>query len=116
MSNNLQMLVPVFDGSNYCHWVELMKAYLQLLSSWIIIKCPMGLMPPTLAPDGLNWADIIEWSQQEAKAQGSIHLCLNIEVSCTVKNKTMAKDLWDIRKNLICLFVLGLSQFFLIHT
>ena len=48
-----------------------MKAYLQSMGSWIIIERPTGLEPPTLATDGSNRADVIEWSQQEAKAQGA---------------------------------------------
>ena len=95
MSNSLQTLVPVLDGSNYRRWAELMKAYLQSMGSWIIIERPTGIEPPTPATDGSNRVDVIEWSQQEAKAQGSIRLHLNVEVSRTVKNKTMAKDLWD---------------------
>ena len=72
MSNSLQTLVPILDGSNYRRWAELMKAYLQLMGSWIIIEHPLGLEPPTPATDGSNRGDVIEWSQQEANAQGSI--------------------------------------------
>ena len=95
MSNSLQTLVPVLDGSNYRRWAELMKAYLQSMGSWIIIERPTGLEPPVPATDGSNRGDVIEWSQQEAKAQGSIRLCLNVEISRSVKNKTSAKDLWE---------------------
>ena len=95
MSNSLQTLVPVLDGSNYRRWAELMKAYLQSMGSWIIIERPTGLAPPVPATDGSNRADVIEWSQQEAKAQGSIRLRLNVEISRSVKNKTSAKDLWE---------------------
>ena len=84
MSNSLQTLVPVLDGSNYRRWAELMKAYLQSMGLWIIIECPTGLAPPTPATDGSNRADVIEWSQQEAKAQGSICLRLNVKISHTV--------------------------------
>ena len=95
MSNSLQTLVPVLDGSNYRRWAELMKAYLQSMGSWIIIERPTGIEPPTPATDGSNRVDVIEWSQQEAKAQGSIRLRLNVEISRSVKNKTSAKDLWE---------------------
>ena len=95
MSNSLQTLVPILDGSNYRRWAELMKVYLQSMGSWIIIDRPAGLEPPVPATDGLNRGDVIEWSQQEAKAQGSIRLRLNVEISRSVKNKTSAKDLWE---------------------
>ena len=38
MSNALQTLVPVLDGSNYRRWAELMQAYLQQQEVWIIVN------------------------------------------------------------------------------
>ena len=95
-SNSLTTLVPVLDGTNYRRWAELMKAYLQQQGSWIMIDL-LGdtITAPTPAEDGSNRAEMIEWGQQEAKAQGSIRLRLNVEVSRHVKDKVTAKELWD---------------------
>ena len=95
-SNSLTTLVPVLDGTNYRRWAELMKAYLQQQGSWIMVDL-LGdsITAPTLAEDGSNRAEMIEWAQQEAKAQGSIRLRLNVEVSRHVKDKATAKELWD---------------------
>ena len=76
-----------------------MKAYLQQQGSWIMIDMFGGTPAPTLNAEGTNRADVIEWAQQEAKAQGCIRLHLNVEVSCIVKDKTMAKALWDALKD-----------------
>ena len=95
-SNSLTTLVPVLDGTNYRRWAELMKAYLQQQGSWIMIDL-LGdtITAPTPAEDGSNRTEMIEWGQQEAKAQGSIRLRLNVEVSSHVKDKATAKELWD---------------------
>ena len=72
-----------------------MRAYLASQGSWIIIEHPISITLPTLALDGSNHGNIMKCSQQEAKAQGSIRLHLNVEFSCTMNNKVMAKDPWE---------------------
>ena len=54
MSNNLQNIVPVLDGSNYHRWAELMKVYLQQQGVWLIIDLPEGITEPSLAANGSN--------------------------------------------------------------
>ena len=98
-SNSLTTLVPVLDGTNYRRWAELMKAYLQQQGSWIMVDLLGDMITaPTLAADSSNRTEMIEWAQQEAKAQGSIKLRLSVEVSCTVKDKTTAQSIWDALK------------------
>ena len=63
MSNALQTLVPVLDGSNYRRWAELMQAYLQQQEVWIIVDPPAGITEPTLNQTGSNHADVIVWHQ-----------------------------------------------------
>lgn len=81
MSNSLQNLVPILDGSNYRHCAELMKAYLQQQGVWIIVDLPAGIEEPSLAEDGKNRANVIEWHQMQVKAMGSIRLHLSVEVA-----------------------------------
>ena len=94
MSNNLTQLVPVLDGTNYCHWAELMKAYLQQQGVWIIVELPAGITEPSPAANGSNQAEVMEWHQYQSKAMGAIRLRLNVEVARQVADKTTAKDLW----------------------
>ena len=98
-TNNLMNLVPVLDGTNCRRWAELMKVYLQQQGSWIMIDLFGGVNPPTINTKGTNHGEVIEWAQQEAKAQGCIRLHLNVKVSRIVKDKTMAKSLWDALKD-----------------
>ncbi|KAL7284806.1 hypothetical protein ACG7TL_002116 [Trametes sanguinea] len=95
MSNALQQLVPVLDGSNYTRWAELMKAYLQQQEVWYIVELPDGITAPTLAEDGSNRNEVIAWTTTQSKAMGSIRLRLNDEVAKLVKDATTAKELWD---------------------
>ena len=97
-SNNLTNLVLVLDGTNYRQWAELMKAYLQQQGTWIMISTIAGIDPLTLNAEGMNCNDMFKWEQMEAKAQGSIRLHLNVEVSRTIQDKTMAIVLWDVLK------------------
>ncbi|KAI0351064.1 hypothetical protein OH77DRAFT_1430296 [Trametes cingulata] len=76
MSNQLPEVVPIFDGSSYPRWADLMQAYLQ----------------------HSNHSEVMTWAQAESKAQGSICLHLNAEVTKTIKSKTMAKALWEALK------------------
>ena len=98
-TNSLMNLVPVLDGTNYHCWVELMKAYLQQQGSWIMINLFGDTPAPMLSEEGTNRNKVIEWAQQEAKAQGSIRLRLNAEVSHIVKDKMTTKSLWDALKD-----------------
>ena len=100
MSNALQTLVPVLDGSNYRCWAELMQAYLQQQEVWIIVDPPAGVAAPTLAQDGSNRNEVLGWAQMEAKAMGSIRLRLNAEVTRLVSDATTAKGLWEALKEL----------------
>ncbi|KAJ2982830.1 hypothetical protein NUW54_g10701 [Trametes sanguinea] len=100
MSNSLQNLVPILDGSNYHRWADLMKAYLQQQQVWFVVELPDGITAPTLAEDGSNQNDVIAWTQMQSKALGSIHLRLNDEVAKVVKDKTTAKEVWDELKEL----------------
>ena len=95
MSNSLQNFVPVLDGSNYRCWAELMKAYLQQQGVWLIIDLPAGIEEPSLAEDGKNRSEVMEWHQMQAKAMGSIRLRLSVEVARIVRDKATAKALWD---------------------
>lgn len=95
MSNALQTLVPVLDGSNYRRWAELMKAYLQQQEVWIVVEIPTGITAPTLAADGSNRGEVLQWNQMQNKAMGCIRLRLNVEVSHLVKDEDTAKGLWD---------------------
>ncbi|KAI0352259.1 hypothetical protein OH77DRAFT_1387471, partial [Trametes cingulata] len=99
MSNQLTEVVPIFDGSGYLRWADLMQAYLQQQQVWIVVDPPMGLTAPTLAADRSNHGDVMAWAQAESKAQGSIRLRLNAEVTEIVKSKTTAKDLWQALKD-----------------
>ncbi|CDO77987.1 hypothetical protein BN946_scf184472.g1, partial [Trametes cinnabarina] len=100
MSNSLQNLVPILDGSNYQRWAELMKAYLQQQEVWFVVDLPAGITAPTLAEDGSNRNDVIAWNQMQSKAMGSIRLRLNDEVAKLVKDKTTAKEVWEELKSL----------------
>ncbi|KAL7283853.1 hypothetical protein ACG7TL_003293 [Trametes sanguinea] len=100
MSNSLQQLVPVLDGSNYARWAELMKAYLQQQEVWYIVELPAGITAPTLQEDGSNRNEVIGWTMTQSKAMGSIRLRLNDEVAKLVKDATTAKKLWDDLKDL----------------
>ncbi|KAL7279774.1 hypothetical protein ACG7TL_006181 [Trametes sanguinea] len=95
MSNALQQLVPVLDGSNYTRWADLMKAYLQQQEVWYVVELPDGITAPTLAEDGSNRNEVIAWTTTQSKAMGSIRLRLNDEVAKLVKDATTAKELWD---------------------
>ncbi|KAJ3010270.1 hypothetical protein NUW54_g2534 [Trametes sanguinea] len=75
MSNPLQNLVPILDGSNYHRWADLMKAYLQQQQVWFVVELPDGITAPTLAEDGSNQNDV-------------------------VKDKTTAKEVWNELKEL----------------
>ena len=75
-----------------------MKAYLQQQGAWIMISAIAGIPPPMLNAEGTNCNDMFEWEQMEAKTQGSIKLHLNVEVSHTIQDKTTAKSLWDVLK------------------
>ncbi|KAL7278571.1 hypothetical protein ACG7TL_007570 [Trametes sanguinea] len=100
MSNSLQQLVPVLDGSNYARWAELMKAYLQQQEVWYVVELPAGITAPTLQEDGSNRNEVIGWTMTQSKAMGSIRLRLNDEVAKLVKDATTAKKLWDDLKDL----------------
>ncbi|KAL7284517.1 hypothetical protein ACG7TL_001808 [Trametes sanguinea] len=100
MSNSLQQLVPVLDGSNYARWAELMKAYLQQQEVWYVVELPAGITAPTLQEDGSNRNEVIGWMMTQSKAMGSIRLRLNDEVAKLVKDATTAKKLWDDLKDL----------------
>ncbi|KAJ3002849.1 hypothetical protein NUW54_g5624 [Trametes sanguinea] len=100
MSNSLQNLVPILDGSNYHRWADLMKAYLQQQQVWFVVELPDGITAPTLAEDGSNQNDVIAWTQMQSKALGSIRLRLNDEVAKVVKDKTTAKEVWNELKEL----------------
>ena len=93
-SNSLTTLVPVLDGTNYRRWAELMKAYLQQQGVWIIVELPAGITEPSLAANGSNRAEVMEWHQVQSKAMGTIRLRLNVEVAHQVADKTTAKDIW----------------------
>ena len=97
-SNNVTNLVPILNGTNYHQWAELRKAYLQQQGAWIMISAIAGIPPTTLNAEGTNRNNVFEWEQMEAKAQGSIRLHLNVEVSRTMQDKTMANSLWDMLK------------------
>ncbi|CDO73979.1 hypothetical protein BN946_scf185043.g28 [Trametes cinnabarina] len=100
MSNSLQNLIPILDGSNYQRWAELMKAYLQQQEVWFVVNLPAGITAPTLAEDGSNRNNVITWNQMQSKAMGSIRLRLNDEVAKLVKDKTTAKEVWEELKSL----------------
>ena len=92
MSNTLTQLIPVLDGTNYCRWAELMKAYLQQQGVWIIVDLPAGITEPSPADDRSNRSEVMEWHQYQSKAMGAIWLHLSVEVAHQVADKTMAKD------------------------
>ncbi|KAL7281613.1 hypothetical protein ACG7TL_004930 [Trametes sanguinea] len=95
MSNALQQLVPILDGSNYTRWADLMKAYLQQQEVWYVVELPDGITAPTLAEDSSNRNEVIAWTTTQSKAMGSIRLRLNDKVAKLVKDATTAKELWD---------------------
>ena len=100
MSNQLTQLVPVLDGTNYRRWAELMKAYLQQQGVWIIVELPAGITEPSLAANGSNRSEVMEWHQVQSKAMGTIRLRLNVEVARQVADKNTAKDIWTKLKEL----------------
>ena len=87
-SSSLTNVTTVLTGVNYHKWHVSMCAYLQLTGTWWTIHevCPV--------------ADAESWDGDNKKTMGTITLHCSAPIRSQVAEKTSAKEIWDLLKEL----------------
>lgn len=93
MSNSLQSLVPVLNGTNYQSWAPIMKSFLMSQGQWPTVDSDEQ---PTLTEDRSNAEEVKTWTDANTRAMGNILLRLSESIKEKVKSKTTAHQIWTV--------------------
>ena len=87
-SSSLTTVTTVLTSANYREWHVSMHAYLQSTGTWWTIR------------EARPAADAKTWDGDNKKAMGTITLCCTAPIKIQVAEKTTAKQIWDLLKEL----------------
>ena len=96
MSQALQNLVPVLDGTNYMVWARAMQAYLMSQQLWLVTD-GTWVRPTPADPAAITVAErqaFLEWNQASQQAKGTITLRLTPTLWDKVEDGNQAAAVW----------------------
>ncbi|KIM65637.1 hypothetical protein SCLCIDRAFT_22534 [Scleroderma citrinum Foug A] len=93
-TKDLQLYVPIFDGTNFDAWKDGLDAFTMAMKC----HCPVSEDPPVLNATGTNQAEVDKFNELDQQVKGIIQLCIGASYKSHMKDtaKLSIKELKDI--------------------